>query len=302
MTISLIIDTDPGIDDAAAISLALNHPQLDVKMITTVNGNVNIDKTTANALKLKHFFNSHVPVFKGASRPLISNPVDAAEVHGESGMDGYDFKSPTDEKISPMNAIEAMKNVLKESTSPITIVAIGPLTNIALLLATYPEIKSKIKQIVIMGGSSGRGNVTPLAEFNIYCDPEAANIVFNSQLPLVMIGLDLARQAIFSHEFIEKIKATNQTGDMLSQLFQHYRTENVHEGLKLYDVFTILYLIDADLFNVFDANVQIELQGILTKGATVVDFNSIEPNCQVVHSPISNYYQHAFLQALAHCK
>ena len=106
-----------------------------------------------------------------------------------------------------MNAIEAMKNALKESTSPITIVAIGPLTNIALLLATYPEIKSKIKQIVIMGGSCGRGNVTPLAEFNIYCDPEAANIVFNSQLQLVMIGLDLARQAMFSHEFIEKIKS-----------------------------------------------------------------------------------------------
>ena len=302
MTIPLIIDTDPGIDDAAAISLALNHPQLDVKMITTVNGNVNIDKTTANALKLKQFFNSSVPVFKGASRPLISNPVDAAEVHGESGMDGYDFKSPTDETISPMNAIEAMKNVLKESTSPITIVAIGPLTNIALLLATYPEIKSKIKQIVIMGGSSGRGNVTPLAEFNMYCDPEAANIVFNSQLPLVMVGLDLARQAMFSHEFIKKIKTMNQTGDMLFQLFQHYRTENVHEGIKLYDVFTILYLIDADLFNVFDANVQIELQGILTKGATVVDFDPIEPNCQVVHSPISKHYQQAFLQALAHCK
>lgn len=179
-------------------------------------------------------------------------------------MDGYDFKSPTDEKFHLWTLSKPWK-CIKGKHFPITIVAIGPLTNIALLLATYPEIKSKIKQIVIMGGSSGRGNVTPLAEFNIYCDPEAANIV----LTLNFLWLWLIRFSTSSHVFpwiYRKIKATNQTGDMLSQLFQHYRTENVHEGLKLYDVFTILYLIDADLFNVFDANVQIELQGILTKG------------------------------------
>ncbi|MFF5916536.1 ribonucleoside hydrolase RihC [Staphylococcus pasteuri] len=302
MVIPIIIDTDPGIDDAAAISLALSHPNIEVKMISTVNGNVNVDKTTNNALKLVHFFDSKVPVYKGTARPLISDPVDAAEVHGESGMDGYVFESFENHHIPQTNSIEAIKDEIMKSSYPITIVAIGPLTNIALLLATYPEVKSNIKQIVIMGGSSGRGNVTPLAEFNIYCDPEAANIVFNAQIPVVMIGLDLARKAMFSHDFIKEIKQVNQTGNMLYHLLQHYRTENVHEGIKLYDVFTILYLINPDIFNVYDAYVQIELHGLLTKGATVVDFESLEPNCKVVHSPISTHYQDLFLNALSYCK
>ena len=142
-------------------------------MITTVNGNVGIEKTTANALKLKRFFNSDVPVHRGASRPLLNEIVDAIPVHGESGMDGYEFPPISEKDLASTHAVEAMKTALLNSEEPVTIIAIGPLTNIAILLSTYPEVTKHIKEIVLMGGSTGRGNVTPLAEFNIYCDPEA---------------------------------------------------------------------------------------------------------------------------------
>ena len=198
MTIPIILDTDPGIDDAAAISIALNHPEIDVKMISTVHGNVNIDKTTRNALQLKGFFNSEVPVHRGAAAPLINDPIDASHVHGETGMGGYELPEPDPSLLSSNSAIQAMKDTLLNADTPITIVPIGPLTNIALLFKTYPEVKTNVKEIVLMGGSAGRGNVTPAAEFNIYCDPEAADIVFKTGLPITMVGLDVARGASLS--------------------------------------------------------------------------------------------------------
>ena len=212
MQIPIIIDTDPGIDDAAAISLALCHSKFDVKMISTVNGNVGIEKTTANALKLKQFFNSNVQVHRGASKPLLNQIVDAAPVHGESGMDGYQFPPVSESDLTSVHAVEALKNLLINSEEPITIVAIGPLTNIAILLSSYPEVQNHIKEVIIMGGSTGRGNVTPLAEFNIYCDPEAAQVVFNSGLPLTMVGLDLASKAMFTYDFVKSFKEVNETG------------------------------------------------------------------------------------------
>ncbi|RRQ95217.1 ribonucleoside hydrolase RihC, partial [Enterococcus faecalis] len=169
MSIPIIIDTDPGIDDATAISIALSHPQFDVKMISTVNGNVGIEKTTANALKLKRFFNSSVPVHRGASQPLINDIFEATSIHGESGMDGYEFQQINQDDLTSIHAVEAMRNLLVNTQEPLTLIAIGPLTNIAMLLTSYPEVQPFIKEIVLMGGSTGRGNVTPLAEFNIYC-------------------------------------------------------------------------------------------------------------------------------------
>lgn len=298
----IIIDTDPGIDDAAAISLAICHPNFDLKMISTVNGNVGIEKTTANALKLKRFFNSDIPVHRGASKPLLNEIVDAAPVHGESGMDGYAFHPISEKDLTSSHAIEAMKNTILQSEDPTTIIAIGPLTNIAILLSTYPEVFDHIKEIVLMGGSTGRGNVTPLAEFNIYCDPEAAHIVFNSGLPLTMIALDLARAAMFTHDFVKSFKDQNETGKMLHDLFQHYRGEDFEYGVKIYDVFTILYLIDPQAFQVKEADVQIELSGHYTKGATVVDFESHYPNATVVVSPYNKDYEHLFMDALRFCK
>ncbi|WP_154837946.1 ribonucleoside hydrolase RihC [Staphylococcus sp. Marseille-Q1834] len=302
MALPIIIDTDPGIDDAAAISLALCHPNFDVKMISTVNGNVDIEKTTMNALKLKAFFESDVPVHSGAERPLLNEINNASHVHGESGMDGYNFPNESLKELTSHHSVNAMYNILKNTNEPITLIALGPLTNIALLFNSYPESKSLVKEIILMGGSTGRGNITPLAEFNIYCDPEAAHVVFNSGIPLTMIGLDLARQALFTHEFITSFKKMNKTGSMLYNIFQHYREDDFEVGLKLYDVFTILYLMDSESYEVKEANVQIELQGNLTRGATVVNFKSDSPNCSVVTSTVNDKYEQVFLEMLKKCK
>ena len=298
----IIIDTDPGIDDAAAISFALNHPEFDLKMISTVNGNVGIEKTTANALKIKRFFNSDVPVHRGASQPLLSAIVDASEVHGESGMEGYTFPEINESDLDSTHAVEAMRDVLVKSETPITLIPIGPLTNIALLLMTYPEVKTFIKEIVLMGGSASRGNVTPLAEFNIYCDPEAAQIVFNSGLPITMIGLDVARSSSLTHETINELKSINETGKMLHQLFKHYRGDDFEKGINVYDAYTLLYLLHPEHFVVREADVQIETDGKLTKGASVVDFKSQFPNTTVVMSVQANIFKQMFIDALKYCK
>ena len=298
----IIIDTDPGIDDAAAISFALNHPEFDLKMISTVNGNVGIEKTTANALKLKRFFNSNIPVHRGASQPLLSDIVDASDVHGESGMEGYTFPEINESDLNSTHAVEAMRDVLLKSETPITLIPIGPLTNIALLLMTYPEVKTFIKEIVLMGGSASRGNVTPLAEFNIYCDPEAAQIVFNSGLPITMIGLDVARSSSLTHETINELKSINETGKMLHQLFKHYRGDDFEKGINVYDAYTLLYLLHPEHFVVREADVQIETDGKLTKGASVVDFKSQFPNTTVVMSVQANIFKQMFIDALKYCK
>ncbi|MBZ8171757.1 ribonucleoside hydrolase RihC [Staphylococcus cohnii] len=298
----IIIDTDPGIDDAAAISFALNHPEFDLKMISTVNGNVGIEKTTANALKIKRFFNSDVPVHRGASQPLLSAIVDASEVHGESGMEGYTFPEINESDLDSTHAVEAMRDVLLKSETPITLIPIGPLTNIALLLMTYPEVKAYIKEIVLMGGSASRGNVTPLAEFNIYCDPEAAQIVFNSGLAITMIGLDVARSSSLTHETINELKSINETGKMLHQLFKHYRGDDFEKGINVYDAYTLLYLLHPEHFVVREADVQIETDGKLTKGASVVDFKSQFPNTTVVMSVQANIFKQMFIDALKYCK
>lgn len=298
----IIIDTDPGIDDAAAISFAINHPEFDLKMISTVNGNVGIEKTTANALKLKRFFNSDIPVHRGASQPLLSDIVDASDVHGESGMEGYTFPEINESDLDSTHAVEAMRDVLVKSETPITLIPIGPLTNIALLLMTYPEVKTFIKEIVLMGGSATRGNVTPLAEFNIYCDPEAAQIVFNSGLPLTMLGLDVARSSSLTHDTINELSLINETGKMLHQLFKHYRGDDFEKGINVYDAYTLLYLLHPEHFDVQEADVQIETDGKLTKGASVVDFKSQFPNTTVVMSVQANTFKQMFIDALKYCK
>ncbi len=184
----IILDTDHGIDDAVMISTALTDPQLDVALITTVAGNVTVDKTTKNALKLVDFFNKDVPVAAGAADPLIKKFEDAARIHGESGMAGYDFPEPTSKPLT-LHAVQALHETLKNSAEPITLITTGAYTNIALLLREYPEIKPKIKQIIAMGGSLGRGNMTSAAEFNVFTDPHAAQIMYSSQIPLVMVWM-----------------------------------------------------------------------------------------------------------------
>ncbi|MFK4566822.1 ribonucleoside hydrolase RihC [Enterococcus sp. UD-01] len=265
----VIIDTDPGIDDAVALSIALNHPALDVRLVTTVAGNVNVHKTTQNTLKLVSFFGKKVPVAKGCDKPLLIQLEDSADIHGESGMDGYDF--PVSElKALDIHAVEAMKEVILSSPEPITLVPIAALTNIALLFSMYPETKQNIKEIVMMGGSLSRGNTNTSAEFNTYVDPHAAQIVFQAGLPIVMVGLDVTSTAVLTKNETEKIKEFGKVGAMFYALFQHYRGGSLQTGLKMHDVCAIAYLTDPQLFKTQPTFVEIALEGPAA-GATVAD-------------------------------
>ncbi|WP_407732041.1 ribonucleoside hydrolase RihC [Pseudocitrobacter faecalis] len=270
MRLPIILDTDPGIDDAAAIAAALFAPELDLQLMTTVAGNVSVEKTTRNALQLLHFWEANVPLAQGAATPLVRPLRDAAYVHGQSGMEGYDF---TEHQRQPLEkpAFIAIRDALMHSPEPVTLVAIGPLTNIALLLSQFPECKFNIRRLVIMGGSAGRGNFTPNAEFNIAIDPEAAAQVFQSGLEIVMCGLDVTNQAVLTPEYLATLPALNKTGKMLHSLFSHYRSGSMQSGLRMHDLCAIAWLIRPELFTLKPCFVAVETQGTYTAGTTVVD-------------------------------
>ncbi|WP_066889593.1 ribonucleoside hydrolase RihC [Clostridium nigeriense] len=271
----IIIDTDPGIDDAVAIAAAVFCESLDVKLISTVSGNVSINHTTKNAQKLIEFFGKDIPVAQGASKPLIKQLEDASHIHGETGMAGYEFPEPTKE-LHEKNSIEAMRDVILNSEEKITIVPIGPLTNIALLLKTYPEVKENIEEIVLMGGSSGRGNHTPAAEFNIYADPEAAKIVFAQGVKIVVCPLDVTSIATLDLETINKLRDMNKVGEMFYSLFNHYRGGSVSKGgLKMHDLTTIAYLDKPELFEKVETFVDVETTPGYTEGFMIVDFRGV---------------------------
>lgn len=204
--IPLIIDTDPGIDDAVAIALAVFNPRFDVRLITTVAGNVSIEATTTNALKLMAYYGKDVPVARGAAEPLIRQLDDASDIHGKTGMEGFDFPEPKTELLLDKHAVEAMHDEIMASAEPVTVMPIGPLTNIALLLKTFPEVKSRIERIVLMGGSVTRGNKGVMAEFNIFVDPEAAKIVLTSGLDITMATLDAGLGTVIPPEKTAQLK------------------------------------------------------------------------------------------------
>lgn len=268
--IPIILDTDPGIDDAVAIAAALFAPELDLKLITTVAGNVDVEKTTRNALQLLHFWDAVVPVAQGAATPLVRPLRDAAYVHGESGMEGYDFVAHERTALET-SAVQAMYDCLNHSPEPVTLVTIGPLTNVALLLTLYPQCKKQIKRLVMMGGSSGRGNFTPNAEFNMAIDPEAAARVFDSGIDIVMCGLDVTNEAVLTPDYLATLPGLNRTGAMLHALFSHYRSGSMATGLRMHDLCAIAYLVKPSLFTLQHCFVAVETQGEYTAGTTVVD-------------------------------
>ena len=259
MRLPIILDTDPGIDDAAAIAAALFAPELDLQLMTTVAGNVSVEKTTRNALQLLHFWNADVPLAQGASMPLVRPLRDAASVHGESGMEGMTLLSINVNRWrSRPSERSVMRLCMLPSRSP---VAIGPLTNIALLLTQYPECVFNIRRLVIMGGSAGRGNFTPNAEFNIAIDPEAAAKVFHSGLEIVMCGLDVTNRALLAADYLATLPTLNQTGKMLHALFSHYRSGSMSSGLRMHDLCAIAWLARPELFTLQPCFVAVETQG-----------------------------------------
>lgn len=301
----IIIDTDPGIDDALAIAIALFSEELDVKLITTVAGNVSLEKVTNNALRLLAFFEKDVPVAAGAEHPLICELVDASNVHGASGMEGFDFPEPKKELLCKENAVNAMYHTIMESSDPITLLPIAPLTNIALLFSVYPEVKEKIQEIVLMGGSASRGNKGVMSEFNIATDPEAAKIVFDSGVPIVMAGLDVGWKALVMPEDTEKLLGLGEVGKMAHCLFKKYRGGSFTTGLKMYDSCAVAYLLCPELFTVEKTYVDVELAGTMTAGCTLVDLKGYlkkEPNALVCMDIDQEKFRTWFLEAVGKCR
>jgi len=274
MKTPIIIDTDPGIDDVIAITAALFAEELDVKLITTVGGNVGIENTTKNAVNLVNFLGKDTPVAKGADQPLLNKLVSAAKVHGESGVGGYQFESKEDSSLlSSKHAVEELRNAILHSNEPITLVPIGPLTNIALLLKMYPEVKNNIKEIVLMGGAVKGGNRTPVAEFNMFVDPHAAKIVFGENVKIVMCGLDVTLQTRISTEDVREIEGFGKVGEMVSQLLSNYDSPSTAaDEFAIHDLCTIIYLTRPELFTSKRATVNVVTEGEAS-GCTLTHYN-----------------------------
>jgi pyrimidine-specific ribonucleoside hydrolase len=284
----VIMDCDPGHDDAIALILAHASEELEIKAVTTVAGNQTFEKTTLNALKILSFIGAEVPVAKGCSKPLFRELITAASVHGETGLDGPSIPLPM--KLSPMSAIELMAKTVRESNDKITLIPTGALTNIALFFITYPELKDRIERISLMGGSCFGGNWTPSAEFNILVDPEAADIVFKSGIPITMSGLDVTHKAIITQEDNGRFrKIGTKTAVLVAELldyFVKFHDDNFNfGGSPLHDPCAVAWLIKPSLFESKMCHVDIETQGKYTTGCTVVDYWDVlkkEKNAEVL--------------------
>ena len=291
MALPIILDCDPGHDDAIALVLALASPELEVKAVTSSAGNQTPDKTLRNVLRMLTLLKrSDIPVAGGAVKPLMRDLIIADNVHGETGLDGPALPEPG---FAPQNctAVELMAKVLRESPEPVTLVATGPQTNVALLLNSHPELHAKIARIVIMGGAMGLGNWTPAAEFNIYVDPEAAEIVFQSGIPVVMAGLDLTHRAQIMADDIERFRAINNpvartVAELLDFFMEYHKTEKWgFQGAPLHDPCTIAWLLKPEIFTTARRWVGVETQGKYTQGMTVVDYFMLsgnEPNTDIM--------------------
>jgi inosine-uridine nucleoside N-ribohydrolase len=267
----ILLDCDPGHDDAVAILLAAGRPDaVDLRAVTTVAGNAELTKVTLNARRVLTLAGvTDVPVAAGAAGPRRGDLITALEVHGQSGLDGAELPEPA-MALDPRAAVELMAE-----RGPATVVATGPLTNVAALLERSPQT---VQEIVWMGGSTGRGNTRPYAEFNALVDPEAAEIVFSSGVPLTMVGLNLTHQAQATPEVVERLRAVGNPAaeaaiGWLSFFADTYRTVYGMAGPPVHDACAVALVIDSSVLRSVDAFVAIETEGRWTRGATVVDLH-----------------------------
>lgn len=311
--IPIIIDCDPGHDDAMAILWALAAPELEVRAVTTVAGNQTIEKVTNNAIKvLTKAGRSDIPVGMGAKQPLIRKLVVGGEVvHGSSGLEGPVLPE-CGFAPSELTALELLVKTIEESEEKITLVPIGPLTNIAALFITRPDLKEKIERLSIMGGGAYMGNWTPAAEYNIWADPEAAKVVFNSGLPIIMSGLDVTHKAYITREENEILRAQgNEISVFAAELIDyfsryHYEVEGF-PGCTMHDPTAIAALLYPDMFTSITCNVDVEVSGELTTGMTVVDTigykekifgETVDKNTTVLLNVDRTKYVEAFFAAM----
>jgi len=273
-----IVDCDPGHDDAVALLLAAASPELDLRAITTVAGNGELDKVTRNALRVCTLAGIRdVPVAAGAERPLVRSLETAADVHGASALDGHDLPEP-DVLLDPRPAHQLIADVAAASPEPVTLIAIGPLTNVATALTRHPELAGSLREIIVMGGSTGRGNRAPYAEFNIWVDPEAAEQVFTSGVPVTMVGLNLTHQALATPPVVERLRALDSdvaraAVGWITFFGSTYLDLWGFGGPPVHDACAVALAIDPTLIRCVDTFVAIETKGEWTRGATVVDLH-----------------------------
>ena len=285
----IILDCDPGHDDAVALLLAARHPEIDLLAVTTVAGNQSVEKTTRNALKVCSLANlRHIPVAQGMDRPLVRPAKHAADIHGESGMDGPAVPEPTIEPTAT-HAVDLLIDLLMRSDGDITLVPTGPLTNIAAALRKQPAIAPKIKAISLMGGSIGLGNVTPAAEFNIHTDPEAAAIVFASGRPITVSTLEVTHQALATEEIVARLRGAKRrvasfVADLLVFFAETYLKVFGFTAPPLHDPCAVAAVIDPSILKAQMMHVEVETTGIWTAGSTVCDVHNVlglEANARV---------------------
>jgi inosine-uridine nucleoside N-ribohydrolase len=280
----ILVDCDPGHDDAIALLLALASPEVEILGVTTVAGNQTLEKTTANAIRVLEFAGrTDVPVAAGADRPLVREQFVAAYVHGETGLDGPDLPPPQREPVD-RHAADFLADKIREVGGGVTLVPVGPLTNVALMLALHPDARPE--RIVLMGGAIAEGNVTPAAEFNIWCDPEAAARVFASGIDVTMIGLDVTHKALFTQAHIGRL--AGRVGEMVTELLRFYDTfhRNVYgfDGSPIHDAMAVAHVLRPGLVETLERNVEIDVESELCRGRTVVDLwlrTEREPNAHV---------------------
>jgi inosine-uridine nucleoside N-ribohydrolase len=284
----IILDCDPGHDDAIAILLALASPEIELVAVTTVSGNQTLDKTTANALRVLEFAgHGDIPVHAGADRPFIREREVAAHVHGESGLDGPELPPPSG-TAREQHAVDLIAQEIRARDGRLTLVPTGPLTNIGLLLSLHPDARPE--RIVLMGGAIGEGNRTPAAEFNIWADPEAAQRVFSAGLDTTMVGLDVTHRALITDEHTERLRSSGRTGSMVAQLMDFYaRFHRARypelNGSPMHDPVCIAHLARPGLLAARDAFVEVDCTTGPSWGRTNVDWRGREhfgaPNAKV---------------------
>jgi inosine-uridine nucleoside N-ribohydrolase len=284
----VILDVDPGHDDAVAVMLACGAPALDLLAVTTVAGNAPLEKTTRNALRVLSLIgHTDVPVAAGASTPLYRPLHTAEDIHGESGLDGPKIPDPSFEP-DERTATDLIADTLREAPEPVTLIPTGPLTNVATFLREHPELKDRVAHISLMGGSIGLGNTTPAAEFNVYVDPEAAREVFESGLPITMSGLDVTHQAGAGPAERENLRSLGRIGAVVAELLEFFAGtyERVYGfgAPPLHDAVAVATVMELGLLQTRPMRVDVECESELTRGESVCDFYGVTgkpPNAEV---------------------
>ena len=305
LTVPVLIDCDPGHDDAIALLLALASPELELRGVTTVAGNQTLAKTTANAIRvLEAAGHGHLPVAAGAERPLLREPAAAAEVHGDSGLDGPALPPPRARPVEA-HAVDFIAEALLASTRAVTLIPLGPLTNVALLLARHPEAARRIERVVLMGGAIAEGNVTPAAEFNVWADPEAAARVFDSGLDVTMVGLDVTHRALVLPEHREALRHAGHAGRLVAELLDFYgvfhREVYGFAGSPIHDAVAVAHVVTPGMVETEHRHVAVDCQSELCRGRTVVDVwrrTGNEPNAQVAVGIDADAFRELLLERL----